>query len=198
MRVVRITCDPEKRLERVPLVDLQDFQGNLKQMSDESSRRMREAILRHGYSFPTAIWHGRRLILDGHQRTKILRALVDDGYQLVDVDGMPTDSVPVVQVVAETESEAREKLLAAVSQYGQIDTDGMVEFLQVGMLEWPNVKGWVDFPDFDAVGFERMVVPATDALEPPDNFQEVDENLPTDFKCPKCGYEWSGGYGQER
>jgi L-threonylcarbamoyladenylate synthase len=28
---------------------------------------------------------------------------------------------------------------------------------------------------------------------PPGEFQEVDEGLQTDFRCPKCGYEWSGG-----
>jgi hypothetical protein len=28
--------------------------------------------------------------------------------------------------------------------------------------------------------------------EAPTEFQEYDENLETEFKCPKCGYEWSG------
>lgn len=29
-----------------------------------------------------------------------------------------------------------------------------------------------------------------DALPP--GFKEIDESIKTDFKCPKCGYEWSG------
>ena len=28
--------------------------------------------------------------------------------------------------------------------------------------------------------------------EPPGEFPERGEDIPTDFKCPKCGYEWSG------
>lgn len=28
--------------------------------------------------------------------------------------------------------------------------------------------------------------------EPPSGFQEVDESLGTEFRCPSCGYEWSG------
>ena len=28
---------------------------------------------------------------------------------------------------------------------------------------------------------------------PPDDFAEVDENIPTEHTCPKCGYAWSGG-----
>ena len=27
---------------------------------------------------------------------------------------------------------------------------------------------------------------------PPDDFAEFDEDIPTDFQCPKCGYQWSG------
>jgi rubrerythrin len=29
--------------------------------------------------------------------------------------------------------------------------------------------------------------------EAPDDFKEVDENIPTEHTCPKCGYSWSGG-----
>lgn len=35
-----------------------------------------------------------------------------------------------------------------------------------------------------------------DRLTPPvapDDFAEVDENIPTEHSCPKCGYAWSGG-----
>jgi hypothetical protein len=27
----------------------------------------------------------------------------------------------------------------------------------------------------------------------PDEFASVDETIPTDHCCPKCGYQWSGG-----
>lgn len=29
-------------------------------------------------------------------------------------------------------------------------------------------------------------------VEPPDDFKEVDEDLETQYQCPKCKYEWSG------
>jgi ParB-like chromosome segregation protein Spo0J len=31
----------------------------------------------------------------------------------------------------------------------------------------------------------------------PTEFKNVDENIKTDFKCPKCGYEWSGKENQD-
>ena len=33
---------------------------------------------------------------------------------------------------------------------------------------------------------------SVDDAQPPEEFKEFDENLETDFCCPKCGYEWSG------
>ena len=29
-------------------------------------------------------------------------------------------------------------------------------------------------------------------VTPPNDFQEFDENIETEYCCPKCGYEWSG------
>ena len=31
------------------------------------------------------------------------------------------------------------------------------------------------------------------SVEPPEEFPEKDESLPTEHTCPKCGYAWSGG-----
>jgi hypothetical protein len=33
------------------------------------------------------------------------------------------------------------------------------------------------------------------AVEPPEDFPEYDEDLETEYCCPKCGYEWSGQPG---
>tara|TARA_R100001086_G_scaffold218584_2_gene135313 strand:- start:1581 stop:2099 length:519 start_codon:yes stop_codon:yes gene_type:complete len=29
-------------------------------------------------------------------------------------------------------------------------------------------------------------------VQPPDDFPSIDENIETEYGCPKCGYEWSG------
>jgi hypothetical protein len=31
-----------------------------------------------------------------------------------------------------------------------------------------------------------------DSADAPTGFAEYDENIPTEHKCPKCGYQWSG------
>ena len=30
------------------------------------------------------------------------------------------------------------------------------------------------------------------APEAPDDFPEVDEDIPTEYECPKCSFKWSG------
>ena len=152
-KVIRITCDPEKQQDRVPLAELEDFQGDLKALSDAAEAELAANLVDLGYSYPTCVWHGHKAILDGHQRNKVLRRLLADGYVLVDVDDEPTESVPVTWVMADSEQQARKKVLAAVSQYGKLSDVGLRDFLGAADLEWPEVKPWVDLPDFDTEAF---------------------------------------------
>lgn len=39
---------------------------------------------------------------------------------------------------------------------------------------------------------ERHQLLATDDAQPPDDFDEQDENIATEYQCPKCAYQWSG------
>ena len=41
---------------------------------------------------------------------------------------------------------------------------------------------------FDAAALESLMT----AAPPPEEFPEVDQNLETEHRCPKCGYQWSG------
>lgn len=44
---------------------------------------------------------------------------------------------------------------------------------------------------FDDGALEELLASLADP-DPPDEFPEVDESLPTEHECPKCGYKWSG------
>jgi hypothetical protein len=49
----------------------------------------------------------------------------------------------------------------------------------------------VDLPDMS----EQLLLPDIDIPaipEAPEEFPEYDDDIPTDYRCPKCGYEWSG------
>ena len=118
---LRCTCDPDGRLERVPAKDLIPFQRELKSLDESRYAQLAQSMRRFGFIVPVFVWraaNGERLILDGHQR---LRVLLREGWQ---VDG----GVPVVTVEAETEREAAERLVVIASQYGVVERQGLYEF----------------------------------------------------------------------
>ena len=45
----------------------------------------------------------------------------------------------------------------------------------------------------ESLGFTALPAALASEAEPPEDFQEIDENIKTDTACPKCGYTWSGG-----
>jgi len=188
-RVIHITCDPEMQQDRVRLDELEDFQGELKALSGAAAGEFRQNLLSLGYSFPTCVWHGHKLILDGHQRNKVLRELLAEGYTLIDVDGVSTVSVPVSWVMADSEQQARKKVLAAVSQYGKVSDTGLADFLQVGDLDWPDVQGMVDLPDFDAEAFAEFNASPDFEPEAADEQPRLDKRTPV--TCPECGHEFT-------
>jgi len=188
-KTIRITCDPDMKQDRVPLDQLEDFQGDLKALSDAAQAGLTANLLDLGYSYPTCVWHGHKAILDGHQRNRVLRALLEDGYTLLDVDGEPTDCVPVTWVMAATEKEARKKVLAAVSQYGKVSDAGLQAFLGASDLEWPEVKPWVDLPDFDEEAFTESW--STPAFTPDDGGGQPRLDQRADVTCPECGHEFA-------
>lgn len=103
----------------LPLEEILDFQGDLKRLSKENAHRLEQSILAHGFSAPVFVWvdpDGRSYALDGHQRCRVLRRMRDeDGYEI--------PPLPVDYIEAESEREARAKLLSITSQYGEFDLD---------------------------------------------------------------------------
>lgn len=51
--------------------------------------------------------------------------------------------------------------------------------------------------DLSALGFDEVDLSVLSAsgedVDAPESFPEVDESIPVDHECPKCGYKWSGG-----
>jgi rubredoxin len=49
----------------------------------------------------------------------------------------------------------------------------------------------MDLAGFDANALAGLLADPPEPM-PPEDFTAVDENLPTDFVCPRCKYAWSG------
>jgi len=141
-RIIEVTCDGKGRLRRVPLEKLQRFQGALKSLGEDQYRKLKDSIAKHGFFVPVFVW--RNKILDGHQRL-----LVIEKEQWAVRDG-----VPVVDIEAETESDAAEKLLLISSTYGKIEPQGLYDFTELHDIPL-TVSDLPDLPDFDLEGFKN-------------------------------------------
>ena len=139
--MIPVTCDPEGKLDRVSLDEIEEFQGGLKSLGKTEYSKLKQSITEKGFVVPCFAWRngsGRWKLLDGHQRVRVIRT---EGWT---IDG----GIPVVEIVAENARDAKEKLLAIVSRYGRVEGQGLYEFLDgtgIDLEEWTVP----DLPDLD-------------------------------------------------
>lgn len=121
-------------LPRVPVTALEPFQGNLKELSIRNYDKLKNSLLEHGIIVPFFVWKESNKILDGHQRQRVLE---NEGWNM---------DVPVVYISAETEQEAKRKLLVIAAQFGKVTQDGWDEFV------W-DLPDATEITHFDALPF---------------------------------------------
>lgn len=106
--------------QTAPIESFNTFQGGLKKLDKKNLKRLKESIIKKGFTAPLFIWKGN--ILDGHQRKTALQSLSEDGYIIPDV--------PYVEIEAENEKDAKEILLTYVSQYADVTNSGLEDFIK--------------------------------------------------------------------
>lgn len=142
----------------IKLKDLVPLQGNLKRLAPEKHRKLkRELLSRHGFSFPFLVWKnkGKFFILDGHQRDVVLRNLEKQGYEI--------PPLPVSFVDAADEKEAREKILAVSSQFGDMSKNSVAEFLKLSGIDIADIMDRVEFPQ---VSIENLLSKMEGEVDP--------------------------------
>ena len=118
-KVIQIKC---KGADTLPIDRIVEFQGELKKLSKENENKLRNSILKHGFIAPIFVWddHGEWKLLDGHQRIKTLLKMRKEGYDI--------PLLPVDYIEADSEEDAKRKLLHITSQYGEFTLDGFENF----------------------------------------------------------------------
>lgn len=132
--------------DNLPTVDYQKlvpFQGDLKDIDEESLNKLVGSIKENGFIVPKFVWidNNKYYIIDGHQTIKALKQLKVEGYKIPEI--------PIVQVQADNKKDAAKKLLQINSKYGKINPDTSF------------------FEDFDIVPtyLDKIEIPELDDLE---------------------------------
>lgn len=157
------TIAPElKDLPHVPIDSLEPFQGDLKELSKREYAKLKKSLLDNGIIVPFFVWKETGKILDGHQRERVF---INEGWLM---------DVPVIYISADSEQDAKQKLLVISSQYGRVTQEGWDGFTFDLDDEW--IKQTVNF---DALRFVFE-----DFGNNPDDWQDAMGGLPEEDRPP--------------
>lgn len=160
--MIKITC---KTGTLKNINDLKPFQGNIKSMRKKDREKLIHLLETYGIRFPFYTWNDN--IINGHQRYDILKN--DFNY---------TGDVPVVEIEAENEAEAKELVLVATSQHGRFNIEELEEFTKgltdldsMALLDGPNIS-----LDFKPKILEEEPKPLSENIElvDSDEYQEAE------------------------
>ena len=165
MSIIPISCSGHTDIS--PL-DLKPFQGGLKDLSVTNYKKLKAGILKLGFSEPLSIWlyHDTNYVLNGHQRLRTILKMIDEGYSC--------DTLPCNIVQAKNKKQAKEKILALTSQYGEITSSGLYEFLNDAELSIDDVNEFYRFADIDT---EKFIEEFGSKIDLPDD-PNVTDNVP--------------------
>lgn len=141
---IRIECQAAATLAHTKL---EPYQGELKDLSKENYQRLKAEILRDGFSAPIFVWRhdGHHYVLDGHQRLRVIQQMASEGFTIPDL--------PVAWIDADDERQAKRKILALTSQYGNMTGQGLYEFMHNADLELDDLADF-QFPEIDMPSFQ--------------------------------------------
>lgn len=144
-QLVRITC---KGADTIDIEELTNFQGNLKTLSEESYHKLRRSIIDLGVSFPINVWkfRNKKYIIDAHQRIAALKKMRDE-------EGFRVPKLPVVWVEADSKEQAAKKVLAATSQFGEIQPEGLHAFMTEFNIGFGTLVDNFKFPEIKFMEF---------------------------------------------
>lgn len=150
-KVVRIECQGSIDL---PWKEIQDFQGNLKTLSDANYQKLKNSIMRLGFSEPVSVWLDLTDNIwkaeNGHQRLKTLSRMEAEGFQI-------QEKIPCSQIHAANREEAKLKLLSLTSQFGQMSGQGLADFMVDAELKFDQFDDFI-FPEIDMDVFKANFV----------------------------------------
>jgi hypothetical protein len=162
--------------ELVPLEKLVPNPRNPNQHPQSQVALLAKVIDHQGWRSPVVVSTRSGFIVAGHGRYEAAKAL---GLAVVPVDyqDFTTEADEWAHLIADNR-------LAELAEADESALRSLLGELQATDLD-------MDLSGFDATALQGLLT-AGGEPEAPDDFPEVDENVPTEYQCPKCAFRWSG------
>ncbi len=158
-----------------PIGDLIPYARNSRTHSDVQVAQIAASIREFGFTNPILIDEEGGVIA-GHGRIMAARKLNLEEVPTITLEGL---------------SKAQKRAYVIADNKLALNAGWDEELLSVELNQLHEEGFDVVLAGFDAAELSE-IMGINDGILPPDEFKEVDENIETDYCCPKCGYEWSG------
>ena len=159
---------------------LQSDQKNARRRTDRSSTLIKESISRYGAARSIVIDEENR-VLAGNGTIEGAKAAGIKNVRIIETDG---DEIIAVKRTGLTEEQ---KVGLAIADNRTSDLSEWDQDMLYQLSQEHDLDTWFTPEDLNAITGD----PVSD-LEPPQDFEEVDDDITTEYRCPSCGYEWSG------
>lgn len=175
-KAVEIKCSGAETMD---IDEMTPFQGNLKDLSYVDYKKLRSQILDLGFSEPIGIWKndGKNFVISGHQRLRVL-------HELRKTEGYFVPAIPVSIIEAKTEYEAKKKILAMASVFGEVKDDGLFQFMSENNIDIPTFDDF-KFPEIDQESFKENFFDFK--LPGEGSASDGGSKEPRKHTCPECG-----------
>jgi ParB-like nuclease family protein len=160
---------PADRVSRRPLGDLLPSARNARIHTGQQIEQIAASIREFGFTVPILV-DEKGEVIAGHGR-------------LMAAQMIGLDEVPVMTARGWTASQVRAYRLA--DNQLALNAAWDTTLLAAELRDLPGLESLIGFSSDQIAELFRVV-------EPPADFQALDETIPTEHCCPRCGFRWSG------
>lgn len=159
--------------------DLKSDHKNARRRTDRSAELIKESLQRYGAARSIVIDEDNR-ILAGNGTIEGAKEAGINRIRVIETDG---DEVIAVRRTGLTEEQ---KVGLALADNRTADLSEWDQEMLNRLGEQHDISLFFSQDDLD--GILELEVEQL----PPEDFDEVDDDITTEHRCPSCGYEWSG------
>ena len=167
---------PKIEITLRPTSDLIPYARNSRTHDENQVAQIAGSIKEFGFTNPVLI-DAENGIIAGHGRVMAAQRL-------------KMKEVPCIVLGHLTEAQRRAYIIA--DNKLALNAGWDEELLALELSDLREMDFNLNLTGFDGDAIEGMLNPDESDIEPPDDFPEADEDIETEHRCPKCGYEWSG------
>lgn len=146
----------ESRIIKTELVNWRELQfiqqDDFKEWLPNGNKKLLESLLKYQFVSPFMVWQneGVNYCLDGRHRCLDLSEAVELGANVPNM-------LPATFIDCSNMKEAAELVLVYSSAYARITQQGLLEFVKNFDLDFPDLQGMMNIPEFDNIAFQGLL-----------------------------------------